>query len=338
MSGHFHPPDVQWFHMTKRRAGALGVLVILTGAVSYHFFSSNVVSTSVAEAAAPNPSVSFTNEPNDRSPELYQGSFLYNSSEEMLKALAVEVFPEDKVFAFPEPGLGLGSHLKVYRAQPVLIKDGTVETTVRTWSTTVEAVLKENSIELGEKDVVEPVSATVLRPEAGMAEIRITRVSEKQVSTTQTINYSVQYQDDPTVDRGVSSTVQVGKNGTLKKTYLVHSENGKETSRRLVEQKVTTEAVPQIVKRGTKVVTYGTGTATWYRACGQSRFTAASKTLPKGTKVHVVNPSNGKSVDVVIDDYGPQSPSRIIDLSCDAFASLGSIGAGMLTVRLEKPL
>src|SRR5262245_26800813 len=46
-----------------------------------------------------------------------------------------------------------------------------------------------------------------------------------------------------------------------------------------------------------------------------AEMTAAHKTLPFGTKIRVTNLSNGKSVEVVVNDRGPHKKGRIVDLS-----------------------
>lgn len=74
-------------------------------------------------------------------------------------------------------------------------------------------------------------------------------------------------------------------------------------------------------------------------ACGgrfnPSAMTAAHKTLPCGTRVRVTNTSNGRSVDVTINDRGPYVRGRIIDLSRGAFSKIASVGAGLARVRVE---
>ena len=59
-------------------------------------------------------------------------------------------------------------------------------------------------------------------------------------------------------------------------------------------------------------------------------LTAAHKKLPFGTKVKVVNKTNGKSVVVRINDRGPFVKGRTIDLSKKAFQSIASIKKGVL--------
>lgn len=64
-------------------------------------------------------------------------------------------------------------------------------------------------------------------------------------------------------------------------------------------------------------------------------FTAAHKTIPFGTIVRVTNISNGKSVDVVVNDRGPYVTGRIIDLSKTAFRALEEPGIGLMLVQIE---
>lgn len=65
------------------------------------------------------------------------------------------------------------------------------------------------------------------------------------------------------------------------------------------------------------------------------KLTAAHKTLPFGTKVRVTNISNGKQVEVIINDRGPYKPGRVIDLSTMAFSQLDSLRRGVIDVTLE---
>ena len=67
----------------------------------------------------------------------------------------------------------------------------------------------------------------------------------------------------------------------------------------------------------------------------ENSLTAAHKTLPFGTKVKVTNLDNGKSVVVRINDRGPYSKGRVIDLSKVAFSKIASTSKGVTRVKLE---
>jgi rare lipoprotein A len=90
-----------------------------------------------------------------------------------------------------------------------------------------------------------------------------------------------------------------------------------------------------------------TGLASWYghpyhgRAASNGeiydmeKLTAAHRTLPFGTLVHVTNLANNKSVDVRIIDRGPFIEGRVIDLSHAAAQAIDLIGPGIAQVRLD---
>ncbi len=89
------------------------------------------------------------------------------------------------------------------------------------------------------------------------------------------------------------------------------------------------------------------GIASWYgpgfhgrRTANGERFnqnalTAAHKTLPFGTKVKVTNLRNGQSVVVRINDRGPFTRGRVIDLSSAAARVIGIKGSGVGNVALD---
>ena len=67
----------------------------------------------------------------------------------------------------------------------------------------------------------------------------------------------------------------------------------------------------------------------------KNALTAAHQELPFGTRVRVTYLENGKSVEVVINDRGPHSKNRVIDLSGAAAEQLDLKKAGVGEVKLE---
>lgn len=65
-------------------------------------------------------------------------------------------------------------------------------------------------------------------------------------------------------------------------------------------------------------------------------FTAASRTLPFGARLHVTNPKTGRSVIVRINDRGPFVRGRGLDLARGAAAALGMIGRGVATLKVAR--
>ena len=64
------------------------------------------------------------------------------------------------------------------------------------------------------------------------------------------------------------------------------------------------------------------------------RFTAASRTLPLGSIVRVTNLENGRSVTVKINDRGPRSRRRGLDLSPAAARRIGLSRPGLAHVEI----
>ena len=64
-------------------------------------------------------------------------------------------------------------------------------------------------------------------------------------------------------------------------------------------------------------------------------LTAAHRELPFGTQVKVTNLSNNKSVVVRINDRGPHTRGRLIDLSRQAAEQLGMLRSGTAKVRVQ---
>lgn len=89
------------------------------------------------------------------------------------------------------------------------------------------------------------------------------------------------------------------------------------------------------------------GVASWYgpgfhgrRTANGERFnqndlTAAHRSLPFGTRVRVTNLRNGQSVVVRINDRGPFSRGRVIDLSAQAARLIGVHSSGVAPVVLD---
>lgn len=67
----------------------------------------------------------------------------------------------------------------------------------------------------------------------------------------------------------------------------------------------------------------------------QHGMTAAHRELPFGTRVKVTNLNNDKSVVVRINDRGPHTRGRLIDLSRAAAKQLGMIRSGTAKVRVQ---
>ncbi|MGH8329634.1 MAG: septal ring lytic transglycosylase RlpA family protein [Pseudomonas fluorescens] len=90
-----------------------------------------------------------------------------------------------------------------------------------------------------------------------------------------------------------------------------------------------------------------TGVASYYgakhhgkRTASGERFnknslTAAHRQLPFGTRVRITNLNNDRSCVVRINDRGPYSRGRLIDVSREAAEQLGMLRSGTAKVRVQ---
>jgi len=71
-------------------------------------------------------------------------------------------------------------------------------------------------------------------------------------------------------------------------------------------------------------------------ACGEhydpDKFTAAHRNLPFGTRLRVTDPRSQRSVVVIVNDRGPFTKGRVLDLSLAAAKALHMTGRGLIKV------
>ena len=103
-------------------------------------------------------------------------------------------------------------------------------------------------------------------------------------------------------------------------------------------KKETPPATPQKVNYG-KAAYYSASARGKITASGETydpaQFTAAHVSLPFGSVCRVTNMTNGKTVEVRINDRFSGSGGRIILLSYEAANRLGAIQAGIIEVKVE---
>lgn len=155
---------------------------------------------------------------------------------------------------------------------------------------------------------------------------------------------------------GDSPLVTLGDTVQLPDATENEAENALQVTNRLRRLLGTAEPVTEVIGRPAPaapvqqvaaVRSSQSGMASWYgpgfhgrrSASGESfnqhALTAAHRTLPFGTQVRVTNLNNGRNVVVRINDRGPYSHGRIIDLSAGAASAIGLRSAGVGPVQIE---
>ena len=206
---------------------------------------------------------------------------------------------------------------------------------------TAGELLSAMGIQADADDRVSPSPSTPLH--AGIA-VRVDRVE----TVTRVIRREIPFETDTDYTArlmpGEREIVRRGEPGIQVAAERVVMINGDVATRQVVASWVVEEPITRRVLSGpanpgggTVVGPGGTrteaGIATWYDP-PWAGYTAAHPWLPFGTHVTVTDVDSGRSVIVVINDRGPFSPGRIIDLSPEAFSRLASLGRGILDVRI----
>jgi uncharacterized protein YabE (DUF348 family) len=197
---------------------------------------------------------------------------------------------------------------------------------------TVRELLSAMGVRHDRNDRVLPSPRSPLRPGAIVTFDRVefrTRDVRLPVPHTTVTAYSDR------LDAGEVRFVHEGIDGLMVETQRLKLVNGEIVGSSVLSRHVIEAAVAARRVVGSEAASHGAqvGEASWYSFAPGGGLTAAHPWLPFGTVVTVENLSNGKTVQVVINDRGPFG-GRIIDLSSEAFARIAPLGQGVCQVRL----
>lgn len=264
--------------------------------------------------------------------------------QDFLDEQKILVSPDDVVFPEKDAKIYAGTHVLIWRAKKITIKEGGDTKQVYALGNTVEQAIWENkNIKLADDDITSPARQILLQD--GMT-ITVTHIIIKEETQQESINYKIVSNEDDSLGWRVKKVTQKGEKGTKEVKYKVVYHNGKEISRKVLESDVIKDPIAEIITQGTSVKlskTINTGFGTWYaqpkylelKYPSASGYWAANPWLPMGSYAKVTNKANGKSVIVRINDRGPFGENRIIDLGKPAFAAIASLGAGVIDVKME---
>lgn len=241
---------------------------------------------------------------------------------------------QDRVFPNLENEVFSDDTIKITREKTVKIKIADDEQEVSTYGDSLENIIAEANIELDSDDLITPNKETVVKKDL---EVEIVKVEIKEEKETKKIDFETVKKDDPETSYLKKFTKTEGEHGEKEIVYEISYHNGEEVGREKVSENIIKEPVDKVIVQGTrmKLGKANKGLASWYAWTGT--LACASRDYPKGTYLKVSNPANGKSVVVVVNDYGPQEwTGRIIDLDKVAFGKLASVGAGVIDVKVQE--
>jgi uncharacterized protein YabE (DUF348 family) len=155
----------------------------------------------------------------------------------------------DKVIPSANQVLQNRMNIKINKAFPVTVADGNKKKTVWTASTTVGDFLKQQGITFDKWDRVEPGLNDYLHANNTVTIVRVKKVTDV---VEEPKAFAVVIQKDPNLMEGEKRVLQEGRNGTVLRTYEAVYENGRQVSKKLLEERTIVEGQNKIIAEGTK--------------------------------------------------------------------------------------
>ncbi len=190
--------------------------------------------------------------------------------EDALMRAGINVEAGDKVEPAFESEINMDNYyINIYRARPVIFKDGVKETYLMTASYDYKTIAHEAGVVVYDDDVITALpNGNFL--EAGVANVyEITRNGGRVVTVEEEIDFAEETEKDYNLEPGVREVKQLGEVGLKRVSYNILYVDGKEVSRELVGEEVVREPVARIVAVGASAIERRPLTA----AMGRNRYT-----------------------------------------------------------------
>lgn len=209
----------------------------------------------------------------------------------------LNVHNEDKL-AFGESGNiledGSINTLKITRAKEIFVDLFGKTESFRTQAKTVEDFLKEKKIVLGKDD---GISIDLKTQISNGLNFRIWRNGKQTLTVEEPTDFQTETIQDANKDSGYKEIKEAGEKGTKSVTYEVEMQNGKEISRKKINETEIKAAKKQVVIVGTKTSLPAGSHTDWMSAAGISASDQGSANAiisqESGWRVNAANRSSG---------------------------------------------
>ncbi|WP_160725699.1 G5 and 3D domain-containing protein [Bacillus sp. USDA818B3_A] len=167
----------------------------------------------------------------------------------LLKEQKIVLKEHDQISPNPETAIRGKLNVKLTIASQLTYVDGGKARKVWTTSTTVADFLTHQGIKLTELDRVEP-PLTENIPENGV--VNVIRVEKVTDVVEEPVEFAVVTKKDENLQKGQEKVIAPGKQGRVSRQYEVVLENGKEVSRKLMNEQSILQKQDKVVAVGTK--------------------------------------------------------------------------------------
>lgn len=206
-----------------------------------------------------------------------------------------------------EPGLDTEINtdnffINIYRARPVVVKDGKLTKYLMTASYDLKTIASEAGLTIYDGDEVEFVSNEDFL-ETGIASVyKVVRNGGRTLTVEEEIPFIEREEKDVSMERGTSEVKQLGEVGIKRATYSILYVDNVEVSRELVSEEMVKEPVDRIVVVGAKksIPPEWETCASWARQAGVSEADIAAAVdliyHESGCRVDAANPSGAYGI------------------------------------------
>ncbi len=264
----------------------------------------------------------------------YQTMTRATNVRDFLEEKGIIIYSKDLVNPVMEGVITAHSIISITSNKKLSIKVDGETREVDTIRRTIEKLLKDEGIKLNPFDKISSKLELLAKDED---EITITRIEKKNVIEKQEVEYETIVKTDKKIEWKKQKIKQEGENGLREVEYEIVYKNGELVSKTKLATKIIEETQSEIILEGRKieVVSKQKGMATWYAFKGG--MYCASVRYPRGTWLRVTSKDNDKQIIVQVNDYGPDpGTGKVIDLDKVAFSKLMSVGAGVISVKIEE--
>ncbi|NLF44859.1 MAG: DUF348 domain-containing protein [Syntrophomonadaceae bacterium] len=197
-------------------------------------------------------------------------AFFARSVADILENNNIILGEKDEVEPALDNPLKRNTRIIVSRAFSVnVIADGSVREIIST-PVVVKEAIKMAGIDLNSEDIVTPGLTEKTQPDQN---IEVIRVSTEQVEIEQTIQCGVERTIDNNLEKGLTRTVQNGRDGLSRDTIKVVYHNGTEVQREIIDSKVIAEPVNRVIAMGNITNVSRSGSSLNFR---EARYMVAS--------------------------------------------------------------
>ena len=196
---------------------------------------------------------------------------------EVLNEKAIEIRPDDKLEMALQQKLKDNMKIVIQRAKPIVIITKERDIHMNTLAQTVGQAIEEAGVSLGSLDRLEPGEYTSLKD---VDRINVIRVEEQIISQLDKIPFANEIKKNEKLEKGFVKVITKGQEGQKETSVKIVFENGIESMREILAERIIKEPIVGVIEEGTKTTLVSSrGTTTRFVKAMEMSATAYDATF-----------------------------------------------------------